>query len=66
MSTVGVAAGTAANFTAVTQAQWIFVIALAGVSLLIVWFAGYVVWTTTWANRWYRRPRPADDGQRRQ
>jgi len=40
---------------ALTRAQWIFSIALAAVSLLITWFAIFVLSTTVWGNRWYRK-----------
>ena len=40
---------------ALTKAQWIYTVGLAAVAFLITWFAMYVVWTTVWGNRWYRR-----------
>jgi len=35
----------------------VFSIALAVVSLIVVWLAVYVARTTIWGDRWYRRPR---------
>jgi hypothetical protein len=39
----------------VTQAQWIFTIALLCIAVLITAFAVFVARTTFWADRWYRR-----------
>jgi hypothetical protein len=39
----------------VTAAQWVFALALAVVATLIMAFGVFVVWTTMWGNRWYRR-----------
>jgi hypothetical protein len=39
----------------VTTAQWIFVVALGAIAVLIIFFAGYVVSSTMWGGRWYRR-----------
>lgn len=39
----------------VTRAQWIFTVGLVVVSLIIVLFAVFVIRTTFWADRWYRR-----------
>jgi hypothetical protein len=36
----------------VTTAQVLFSVALGLISLIIVSFAVYVVWTTTWGDRW--------------
>jgi len=38
-----------------TTAQWLFVIALGAIAILIVFFALYVVSSTMWGGRWYRR-----------
>jgi membrane protein implicated in regulation of membrane protease activity len=38
-----------------TTAQWIFVVALGAIALLITFFAFYVVSSTMWGGRWYRR-----------
>lgn len=40
---------------AVTTAQLLFAIALGSITLLITLFAVYVVSTTMWGNRWFRR-----------
>ena len=40
---------------AVTTAQTLFAIALASITLLITLFAVYVLSTTMWGNRWFRR-----------
>jgi hypothetical protein len=37
--------------------QVLFSIALGAIALLITLFAAYVVWSTTWGDRWYRRNR---------
>ena len=39
----------------VTTAQTLFAIALGVVALLITLFSVYVVSTTMWGNRWFRR-----------
>jgi hypothetical protein len=39
----------------VTTAQTLFVVALSAIALLIGWFAVYVISTTMWTDRWYRR-----------
>jgi hypothetical protein len=39
----------------VTTAQAIFAIALGAIVVLIAWFAFYVVSSTMWGDRWYRR-----------
>jgi hypothetical protein len=39
----------------VSTAQWIFVVALGLVSVLITFFAVYVVSSTMWGGRWYRK-----------
>jgi hypothetical protein len=39
----------------VTTAQWIFVVALGLIAVLITFFAVYVVSSTMWGGRWYRR-----------
>jgi membrane protein implicated in regulation of membrane protease activity len=41
----------------VTTAQILFSIALGAVTLLITFFALYVVSSTMWGDRWYRRAR---------
>ena len=38
-----------------TTAQWIFVVALGAITVLITFFAVYVVSSTMWGGRWYRR-----------
>ena len=38
-----------------TTAQTVFAIALGAVAVLITWFAFYVVSSTMWGDRWYRR-----------
>ena len=38
-----------------TLAQWLFSIALGAIALLILFFGVYVVSSTMWAGRWYRR-----------
>ena len=38
-----------------TTAQTLFAVALGAMSLLIIWFAGYVVSSTVWGDRWARR-----------
>jgi len=40
----------------VTTAQLLFSIALAVISLIILWFAVYVLHTTMWGDRWVRKP----------
>ena len=35
--------------------QIIFSVALGLIALLITWFAFYVVSSTMWSNRWFRR-----------
>ena len=40
-----------------TRAQILFAIALAVVAALILFFAAYVVSSTFWADRWFRRSR---------
>lgn len=40
-----------------SRAQGFFVAALGTLSVLIVGFAVYVVSSTRWADRWYRRRR---------
>ncbi len=42
---------------ALSLAQTLFAVALAGVTLLITLFAAYVVSTVVWADRWFRHPR---------
>jgi membrane protein implicated in regulation of membrane protease activity len=38
--------------------QIIFSVALGSITLLITFFAVYVIWSTMWADRWVRtRPR---------
>jgi hypothetical protein len=39
----------------VTTAQWIFVVALGLIAVLITFFAVYVISSTMWGGRWYRR-----------
>ncbi len=39
----------------VTTAQTLFAIALASITLLITLFGVYVVSTTVWGNRWFRK-----------
>lgn len=39
----------------VTTAQTLFAIALAMITLLITLFSLYVVSTTMWGNRWFRK-----------
>jgi membrane protein implicated in regulation of membrane protease activity len=39
----------------VTTAQIVFSIALGALALLITFFAGYVVSSTLWGDRWVRR-----------
>jgi len=39
----------------VTTAQSIFAVALGSITLLITLFAVYVLSTTVWGNRWFRR-----------
>jgi len=41
--------------TAVTTAQVVFSIALGLIALLITLFAVYVVSSTMWGDRWFRR-----------
>ncbi len=38
-----------------TTAQTLFAIALAAITLLITLFSLYVVSTTMWGNRWFRK-----------
>ncbi len=38
-----------------TTAQLIFSVALGVVTVLVTLFAAYVVSTTMWGNRWFRR-----------
>jgi hypothetical protein len=38
-----------------TTAQWIFVVALGAIAILIMFFAVYVVSSTMWGGRWYRK-----------
>lgn len=38
-----------------TTAQVVFSVALGAIALLITFFAVYVVSTTMWGNRWFRR-----------
>lgn len=40
---------------ALERAQWLFLAALVVVAALISFFALYVVSSTGWGNRWYRR-----------
>ena len=40
---------------AVTTAQSVFAVALGSITLLITLFAVYVLSTTVWGNRWFRR-----------
>lgn len=40
-----------------TTAQTLFAVALGSISLLILWFAAYVVSSTLWGDRWVRRPK---------
>jgi len=40
-----------------TTAQWIFIVALGAIGLLITFFAVYVVSSTMWGGRWYRKHR---------
>ena len=40
---------------ALSMAQTLFAIALGGVTLLITFFALYVISTVVWADRWVRR-----------
>jgi hypothetical protein len=42
----------------VTPAQLAFSIALGTITLLITFFGLYVVSSTRWSNRWYRRGGP--------
>ena len=44
--------------TALTTAQMIFSVALGVMTLLITWFGIYVVWSTTWSDRWVRKGAP--------
>jgi len=39
----------------VTNAQAVFAVALGSITLLISLFAVYVLSTTVWGNRWFRR-----------
>jgi len=48
---------TSALLTAITTAQVLFSIALGAMALLITWFAIYMVWSTTWSDRWVRKGR---------
>ncbi len=50
---------------ALTLAQTIFAVALAAITLLITFFALYVVSTVVWADRWVRKPsvRKSSDGK---
>jgi len=43
---------------ALTTAQTIFSIALGVMTVLITGFGLYVISTTMWGDRWYRRPKP--------
>ena len=43
---------------ALTTAQTLFSIALGVMTLLVTWFGLYVVWSTTWSDRWVRRSTP--------
>ena len=38
-----------------TTAQWVFSVALGVVTLLVTAFAVYVVSSTMWGDRWFRR-----------
>ena len=38
-----------------TTAQLVFAIALGVITVLVTLFAAYVVSTTMWGNRWFRR-----------
>ena len=40
-----------------STAQIVFAVALGTVALVILLFAGYVVSSTFWADRWVRRPK---------
>ena len=40
-----------------TTAQVVFAVALGAITLLVLFFAGYVVSSTMWGNRWVRRKR---------
>ena len=40
-----------------TTAQIVFSIALGSITLLITFFALYVLSTTVWGDRWVRKPR---------
>jgi hypothetical protein len=51
------AVGAPAGPLAVQTAQVVFGVALGIVALLIVVFAGYVISTTVWGDRWARRSR---------
>jgi hypothetical protein len=56
-----VARGRSPKFAAVlalTTAQTIFSIALGFMAVLITGFAIYVVSSTMWGDRWYRRQKP--------
>lgn len=48
-------ASTPGYLGAVTTAQLFFAIALGSITLLITLFAVYVVSTTMWGDRWFRR-----------
>lgn len=43
------------RFAVVTTVQLMFSVALGIVTLLVTLFALYVVSTTVWGNRWFRR-----------
>ena len=47
--------------TALTTAQTLFSVALGVMTLLITWFGLYVVWSTTWSDRWVRKSPPKGD-----
>ena len=40
-----------------TTAQTLFAVALGAITVLILWFAGYVVSSTLWSDRWARKRR---------
>lgn len=51
METLSLASGA----LAIERAQIFFSVALGLVALLITFFALYVMWSTMWSDRWYRK-----------
>ncbi len=40
-----------------SRAQVVFAVALGGISLLVAFFAVYVISSTMWGDRWTKRPK---------